>query len=207
MHIIHCNNVSLNVYHYKAIRRLEGLRQYFETELLRIEIFDLHKRLHFLNRKLASVSGALHRLLPNLIWESIKLHHFYSFNRFKHKLYLNHRKKYINLHTMNRKLALNNITSIKYTYQCTNNKFYVDKFSDTTRSIGDPENIRISIDPHEFKDKPVFALDHTNKKWFLNLSNSVIPSEVSTLLQLGDRFSLPIHQDKNKKTADMSVIK
>jgi len=133
-------------------------------ELLKIEIFDLHKRIHYLNRYLASISVSLHRLLPYFIWEFIKQHHFYSFNRFKHKLYLNHRKKYINLQNKSRELALNNITPIKYTYQCTNNKFYVDKFTETTRNIDNPDNIRVSIDPHDFKDKPIFSLDHTNEK-------------------------------------------
>jgi len=207
IHIVHHNNLSLNIYHHKAIRRLKRLRQHFEMELLRIEIFVLHKRIHYLNRDLASISGSLHRLLSDFIWESIKRHHFYFFNRFKHKLYLNHRKKYISLQNMSKKLALNDITPIKYTYQCTNNKFYVDKFTETTRNTNNPDNIRVSIDPHDFKDKPIFSLDHTNKKWFLNLSNSTIPTEVSTLLQMGDRFSIPIYQDKNKKTAIHEFIK
>jgi len=202
---VHRNNTSLNIYHHKAIHKLEGLIQHFEMNLLRIEIFDLHKRLHFLNRELRTTSSSLHRLLPDFVWRSIKQHHFYSFNRFKHKLYLIHNKKYTNLQTMNRKSAYKNITSINYTYQCTNNKFYVDKYSDTTMNRSNSDDIKISIDPHEFKDKPIFSLDHTNEKWFLNLSNSVIPKEVSTLLQLGDRFSLPMYHDRSSKKKRQSM--
>jgi len=189
IHIVHRNNASLNICHYKAIRKLKGLIQHFEKELLKIEIFDLHKRIHFLNRELTSISGSLHRLLPNFIWNSIKHHHFCSFNRFKHRLFFIDYKKFLNLKNRSKIEEINNITSINYTYHCTNNKFYVDKFNDSTKNIIDPDNIRISVNPHTFKDKPIFSLDHTNEKWFLNLSNTAIPSEVSTLLQLGERFS------------------
>jgi len=89
-----------------------------------------------------------------------------------------------------RKESIKNITSINYTYQSTNNKFYIDKFSTTINSTVDPNDIKVLIDPHAFNNKHVFSLDHTNEKWFMNLSNSVIPRKVSTLLQLGQRFSL-----------------
>jgi len=177
-------------------------------ELLKIKILDLHKRIHFLNRELTSLSSSLHRLFPTFIWESIKQHHFYSFNRFKHRLILTHHKKYINLQTMNRRIVTDNINPINYTYKCTNNKFYVNKFSEITNNINNLDNIQISIDPHTFNDKPIFALDYTNNKWFLNLSNSVIPSKVFILLQLGESLSLPLYHDKNnKKTAIHEFIK
>jgi len=48
-------------------------------------------------------------------------------------------------------------------------------------------------------------LEQTNKKWFLNLSNTTIPSEVTILLQHGERFSLPTYQ--NKKQAIHEYIK
>jgi len=206
-HFIHRSNMSLNIYHHKAIRKLKGLLQHFELELLKIEIFDLHKRIHFLNKGLASLSGSLYRLLPTFVWDIIKQHHVYSFNRSEHNLFLAHREKYIHLQNISKKELVNNITPVNYSYQSTNNKFYIDKFNANTKSAVDPNNIKIFIDPHTFNNKPIFSLDHTNKKWFLNLSNSVIPEEVSTLLQLGERFSLPMYHDGDKKLAIHEFIK
>jgi len=71
----------------------------------------------------------------------------------------------------------------------------------------DPNDIKILIDSLAFNNKHVFSLDHTNEKWFMNLLNSVISREVFTLLQLGERFSLPIDHDKNKKLAIHEFIK
>jgi len=47
-------------------------------------------------------------------------------------------------------------------------------------------------------------LEYTNKKWFINLSITVIPQDVYTLLQFGDKFCLPI---LNKKTAIHEFIR
>jgi len=44
-----------------------------------------------------------------------------------------------------------------------------------------------------------------NNKWFINLSNSYIPTQVTNLVQLGDRFSLPLNH--NKKLAVHEIIK
>lgn len=47
-------------------------------------------------------------------------------------------------------------------------------------------------------------LDTVNEKWFVNLSGVIIPKEVQFLLQLGDRFNLPL---MNKKTTAFEFIK
>jgi len=49
-------------------------------------------------------------------------------------------------------------------------------------SHSNPSDINIVIDPKKFINRPNLSVEHTNKKWFLNLTNSVIPSEVSRLL-------------------------
>jgi len=48
-------------------------------------------------------------------------------------------------------------------------------------------------------------LEHTNNKWFINLSTTVIPQDIFTLLQFDDRFCFPIHL--NKKIAIHKFIK
>jgi len=54
-------------------------------------------------------------------------------------------------------------------------------------------------------DDPQDPLNITNNNWFINLSNAHIPTEVSNLLQLGNKFSLPA--TLNKKIAILETIK
>jgi len=61
------------------------------------------------------------------------------------------------------------------------------------------------IDPLQFLDASVDLLNTTNYKWFVNLSNSSIPSEITKLLQLSNKFSLPV--TFNKKIAIYETIK
>jgi len=49
------------------------------------------------------------------------------------------------------------------------------------------------------------CLTQTNEKWFINLSNKIIPLEVSNLLQLEEGFSFPIYN--NKREAVIEFIK
>jgi len=64
---------------------------------------------------------------------------------------------------------------------------------------------KTNIDPLQFFDATADPLNTINDKWFINLSNSPIPSEVTKLLQLGNKFSLPIVS--NKKIAIHETIK
>jgi len=54
----------------------------------------------------------------------------------------------------------------------------------------------IKIEPLDFLQNLGDPLNNTNKKWFINLSNSYIPSEVSNLLQFGDKFSILAYYNK-----------
>jgi len=49
-------------------------------------------------------------------------------------------------------------------------------------------------------------LNHTNNKWFINLTNVSIPEKVSNLLQMGGNFSLPV-DSFSKKNAIHEFIK
>jgi len=122
-HILQFTITPLNVFHFKAIRKLEGLFNKFKSELLHIEIFDSYKYLYYLNKELFSLSRSLYRLLPNFIWESIKKHHFYSFSNFKNRLNLSHYKKFMGLLTKKNRESIGKITKINYTFLSTNKKY------------------------------------------------------------------------------------
>jgi len=56
----------------------------------------------------------------------------------------------------------------------------------------------IIVTPKNFKlDKP---LNEAHDNWFVNLSKKTIPDEVRLLLQLGDKFGLPIVEKDKEKT-------
>ncbi|XP_018361291.1 PREDICTED: uncharacterized protein LOC108760020 [Trachymyrmex cornetzi] len=57
---------------------------------------------------------------------------------------------------------------------------------------------RIDIQPQYFKETS--SLDTLHNKWFVNLSDSDIPLEVKLLLQLGEKFGLPINKNNKEKT-------
>lgn len=59
------------------------------------------------------------------------------------------------------------------------------------------ESCTIEITPSSFKTLLSDVFVSTNKKWFLNISNQPIPSKVSNLLQLGDRFSLQLSSNRS----------
>jgi len=65
--------------------------------------------------------------------------------------------------------------------------------------------VDIKIEPLNFLQVLGDPLNNINKRWFVNLSNSHIPSQVSNLLQFGEKFSLPAHY--HKKQAIHEIIK
>jgi len=107
--------------------------------------------------------------------------------------------------TKKNKKSIEKITKVNYTFLSTNKKYCWNKFNPPENTLLKPNGINISIDPHMFNRKSVDVLEHVNDKWFLNLSGSTIPHEVSTLLQLGERFCLPTYL--NKKLAIHEFVK
>lgn len=71
-------------------------------------------------------------------------------------------------------------------------KFYTQSIITTSNE----SIINNSIIANDFSQKVSNSLDQTNKKWFINLTDTDIPSNVSNLLQLRSNFSLPINNDK-----------
>jgi len=195
-HIQHITKTLVNILNYKAMHKFKGLISNFKLDLIKIEIFDLYKYTHFLNKELSYLSRTLYHLLPSSVWDSIKKHHLHSFHNFKYTLFLTHYNKFMGLLIKTKKESINNIPTIKYSYHSSKNKFNINKFSTPTNNPCNTESIDITIDPHRFRNKIQDSLDKTNRKWFINLSNSEIPNEVSALLQLGDKFCLPTYLDK-----------
>jgi len=99
---------------------------------------------------------------------------------------------------------INKIKSIQYSYHTFNNKYYPNTNLDPPSKL-QRGAINVTIDPKKFNINEENRLEHTRNKWFVNLSNTMIPQEVSTLLQLGDRFCLPTNS--NKKHAIHEFIK
>jgi len=195
-HIVHIAELPIYMFHHKAIRKVEGLMCNIKAELLRIEIFDLYKYLHFLNSELSHLSDSLLHLLPNFVWYSIKKHHSLVFNNFKDRSHFSHHKKFLGLLMKRHNDSINNISKINYTFHHASKKFHWNNNNPSINKTTTPQNTNVIIDPHNFNSKFNDVLDHTNNKWFINLSDINIPHEVSILLQLGERFCLPMHLDK-----------
>jgi len=45
----------------------------------------------------------------------------------------------------------------------------------------------LKCEPSDFAKDSQDPLNNTNERWFINLSNSYIPTQVSNLLQFGDK--------------------
>jgi len=195
-HVSHIVKPSIHLMNYKAVRRYKVSLNKFKTELLKVEIFDLYKHLHIFNKELFYLTNSLHRLVHFRFWSSILKYFAYFFHNANHSLYLLHRKKFLGLSIRQQKDYINNIPSINYTYRYSSEEYSWNNGSERDIGRSHQDYINVSIDPHKFCVNPNKVFDSTNKKWFINLSNSRIPPEVSSLLQLGGKFCLPIHLDK-----------
>jgi len=66
------------------------------------------------------------------------------------------------------------------------------KFSQNIPLIDSNESlVTINIEPDKFRGISFNLLKRTNKKWFVNLSETSIPAYVTNLLQLDSNFNLP----------------
>jgi len=102
----------------------------------------------------------------------------------------------------NSKKLVKTIKPINYTYvfkNCNhigkNNTKYI---LSNNINKSDTSVTTINIIPNKFTDHIIDPLNQTNKKWFMNLTNVTIPTEVSNLLQLGGNFSLPVDKSTKK---------
>jgi len=125
------------------------------------------------------------------------------FHKFRYRLSVKYRDKLIWLKRKKNESLFKNIKPIRYSCLIEGedrNEMNSIKFtlSDNVVNPGTPK-IEINIEPEKFANLNMDLLNHTNNKWFINLSNTLIPKQVSNLLQLGGNFGLPIDKFSKKK--------
>jgi len=112
-------------------------------------------------------------------------------------------EKFLWLQHTHREILSKKIKPIRYSYVLNNTN--TDGNNNLKFIIsGDKENLKhtkttINIEADKFKNIAADPLRHTNSKWFINLTNVLIPEKVSNLLQMGGNFSLPIDHSSKKK--------
>jgi len=132
--------------------------------------------------------------------------YFCSFNNLHIKLFFSYKKKFIWLQHLFKVNKTKKIKPIEFTCLVNEVKNKVIKsFPKNPIILNNEILVQTKIDPVQYIDVPSDPLITTNNKWFINLSNSFIPTEVSRLLQLGNNFSLPAIF--NKKIAIHETIK
>jgi len=57
--------------------------------------------------------------------------------------------------------------------------------------VTDTNIVEVNIDPMDYVLTNKNPLHNTNEKWFINLTNTDIPSTVTNLLQMSENFCLP----------------
>jgi len=91
------------------------------------------------------------------------------------------------MYEMNNREYLNSIKPIDFTCS-TDNKGVLENINYSNRELRNTSNTTTYIlITSQDGDRSFIS---TNKKWFINLTNTDIPRDVSDLLQLGERFSL-----------------
>lgn len=202
-HLNNFCNIDFILHHHKSVRRLNGLLYNFKTKAMNIEIFDLHRQIEALHKKLITLTLQLTTIIPYHSWNRIHNHYSLTFHNYQLKSHITHRKKFNWL--VNKKFCnyINNIKPIKL--QCIMDRdaaqpigFSRKPFTTTDKTIN------IHMGANRFIGDTTHPLSSTNEKWFINLSNVTIPSIVSNLLQLGNNFGLPF---TNKKEGIHEFIK
>jgi|GEM_PF-7002331 len=199
-HLMNINRNTLYLTHYKSTVKFERSLHIFRTSILNIEIFDLNRIIDSLTKKLYNCSRILSDTLPTYIWNNITNYHFSSFNKLHIKLFSAYKKKCFWLIHKNNINKIKKIKPINYYAITSNVNHKIIKASDSKPMLTNNETlVNIKIEPSNFLQVSRDPLNNTNKRWFVNLSNAYIPSQVSNLLQFGEKFSLPAHYKKKNK--------
>jgi len=189
---------------YKSKHNTNKLLHNTRNRLLNIEIYDLNRQSQKIRKEISILGKEVSNSLPVFIWQVIFDDNNRSFDNYEYKIWLDNEKKIRWLNKKKELETISNINNIKYKvyHDSTKNEF-VYRFNDID-SNGDGVNINIS--PEKFiKNNMLTPLSQTNDKWFINLSNYSIPTDVTKLLQLGEGFSFPFF--KNKKEMVIEFIK
>jgi len=159
---------------------------------LRLEVDDAYKELITIRNRIYKVYNRITKLLPWFVAKRFFVHQDNN-NRikwFKENSRISKKIEWLTF-KMNDRIK-KDIKPIKYFYDDNNRNELQISLKNETNSLAE-----INISPNNFKLDS--SLNELHDNWFVNLSNKTIPNEVRLLLQLGDRFSLPVmKRDKDK---------
>ena len=168
---------GVNVFQPNSKKLLNNIKSTYILKILKIELKDAYLTLHKVNREMYKIQEELHSRLPDNL-----LRNFFDSQYYR-----------------NRKIWYIENTKIKNKIQ----RLISQQRIATNRSIK-PVKIKINsnnnnnvtiITPDKFKTPN--NINKIQEGWFLNLSNVHIPKDVELLLQMGDRFNLPLVNNSN----------
>jgi len=169
-HLKHLQNFHLNIHFNNTKRKLKNLLHSYAARILNIEIKESINYLHSLRSQLFFMIDSLYKIFPKNLCDRFLILQEIKTTNLRQKLNSQLMNK-INLLVSKNNRSLNtSIQPILFKNQI--------------------KNININIHPNIFENPS--SLNNLKNDWFINLSGKFIPTEVQLLLQLGDRFNLPV---------------
>jgi len=205
-HLSRFSEGGIHLINHKSQHNLSKLLYSTKRRILNIESYDLHRVLQKIKQEISIISRSLSDLLPAYIWRDIYDSNYWFFEKYRQRIQLVYDKKILWMRKKKDLVRVDNIKNINY-------QAFYDKNKNTTAFISDELEVNnddmvkynINISPKKFKNELSRQAIRINDKWFINLSNHNIPSDVTKLLQLGEGFSFPFF--KNKKESVIEYIK
>jgi len=196
-HLEKCNVSvnNLNLFHDISKKRLKLLMHNHVRMVLRLELDDAYRQLTNNSNRIFKIYKKITRLLPWVVANKFFVYQE-NISNGKWTKETNRLNKKIEWLTKKRSDSIKkDIKPIKYYYTENTNELRIALNSDISCSKV------VNVTPDNFElDKPLKTV-HDN--WFVNLSKKTIPEEVKLLLQLGEKFSLPlVEKDKEKTIID-----
>jgi len=149
--------------HYKSYQKLERIVCNSKKKILNIEIFDLHRYIHYLNRNAMGLTSYLSNNLPSHIYEILRTYSM-SFKKYRSRLFNKYKEKFLWLKQKSEINLAKQIKPIKYSCRLhknsdnnQNNSTYIYR-----KTLKNPEvpQIYINIDPNKFNSNDSNPLDH-----------------------------------------------
>jgi len=199
-HLDMCNRYEkkLSFFHNNSRTRLRLLVYEHVRSVLRVEMDDAYRQLAINSKNIFKIQNKIWNSMPWFIANKFFIHQ--DRNRYiKWSTEINRINKKVEWMISKRNdKTKKDIKPIKY---YTNNKQ-----SELTISLNKVTNSsnEIIVTPNDFILEKQLNEEHNN--WFVNLSKKMIPNEVRLLLQLGEKFGLPL-VDKNKEKTVVEFIK
>jgi len=184
---------NLSFFHDSFKKRLRLAIHEHVRMVLRLELDDAYRQLTINMNMIFKLHNKIWKVLPWYVANKFFVYQenngnvkwIKEVNRINKKIEWLIEKRNVNLKK--------DIKPIKYYYSETNrNELKISTNGNTSASSV------INVTPDKFElEKP---LDKLHDNWFVNLSNKKIPEEVQLLLQLGEKFSVPIVEKEKERT-------